>query len=109
MTPLPARVDFEAAEQAAAVMARGLSDSSETWGTLLAKAQAVRSARTDTPDSQSQDSYDFHDWRDLIAAARVLDLAATEGGLGDLENGRQLPSWPPARSECPGPRSQRVR
>ena len=85
MTPLPARVDFEAAEQAA-VMAGGLSDSSEAWGTLLANAQTVLSARTDTPHSQSRDSYNFHHWRDLIAAARILDLAATEGGLGDLEN-----------------------
>ena len=84
--PLPTWVDFESAERAAAVMARGLSGSSEAWGTLLANAQAVLASRTDTPHSELQGSYDFDEWRDLVAAARILDLAATELGVGDLEN-----------------------
>ena len=84
--PLPDWVDFESAEQAAAVMARGLSGSSEAWGTLLANAQAVLGFRTDTPLSELPSSYDFDEWRDLVAAARILDLAATERGLNDLEN-----------------------
>ena len=84
--PLPDWVDFKSAEQAAAVMARGLSGSSEAWGTLLANAQAVLGFRTDTPLSELPSSYDFDEWQDLVAAARILDLAATELGLGDLEN-----------------------
>ena len=84
--PLPDWVDFESAEQAAAVMARGLSGSSEAWGTLLANAQAVLGFRTDAPLSELPSSYDFDEWRDLVAAARILDLAATELGLSDLEN-----------------------
>ena len=84
--PLPDWVDFESAEQAAAVMSRGLSGSSEAWGTLLANAQAVLGFRSDTPLSELPSSYDFDEWRDLVAAARILDLAATERGLGDLEN-----------------------
>ena len=84
--PLPDWVDFESAEQAAAVMARGLSGSSEAWGTLLANAQAVLGFRTDTPLSKLPSSYDFDEWRDLVAAARILDLAATELGPSDSEN-----------------------
>ena len=83
---LPTWVDFEYAEQAAAAMARGLSGSSEAWGTLLANAQAVLASRTDTLESEFQDSYDFDEWRDLVAAARILDLAAAELGLSNLEN-----------------------
>ena len=84
--PLPPWVDFETAERSAAVMARGMSGSSEAWGTLLANAQAVLSARTDTLDSELQISYDFSEWRDLVAAARILDLASTEFGVNDPEN-----------------------
>ena len=85
MSP-PDWVDFVAAEQAAAVMARGLLGSSEAWGTLLANAQAVLGSRTDIPHSELPSSYDFHEWRDLVAAARILDLAATELGVSDIEN-----------------------
>ena len=61
--PLPTWVDFESAERAAAVMARGLSGYSEAWGTLLANAQAVLASRTDTTLSELQGSYDFDEWR----------------------------------------------
>ena len=84
--PLPTWVDFESAERAAAVMARGLSGYSDAWGTLLANAQAVLASRTDTSDSELQGSYDFDEWRDLVAAARILDLAATEHGLSASED-----------------------
>ena len=83
---IPAWVDFESAERSAAVMARGLSGSSQAWGTLLAHAQAVLASRTDTPHLDPHSSYDFHEWQDLVAAARILDLAATEFGLSDPEN-----------------------
>ena len=72
--PIPAWVDFESAERSAAVMARGLSGSSEAWGTLLAHAQAVLASRTDTLEFELHNSYDFDEWRDLVAAARILDL-----------------------------------
>ena len=84
--PIPAWVDFESAERSAAVMARGLSGSSEAWGTLLAHAQAVLAFRTDTLHSELHSSYDFDEWRDLVAAARILDLAASEYGINDSEN-----------------------
>ena len=84
--PVPTWVDFESAEHSAAVMARRLSGSSEAWGTLLANAQAVLASRTDTPDSERTFSYQFSAWRDLVAAARILDLAATRHGLKESEN-----------------------
>ena len=83
---IPAWVDFESAERSAAVMARGLSGSSQAWETLLAHAQAVLASRTDSPYLDLHSSYDFREWQDLIAAARILDLAATEFGLSDSEN-----------------------
>ena len=83
---LPTWVDFESAEQSAAVMARGLSGSPAAWGTLLANAQAILGARTDTRDSEMQSSYNFDEWRDLVAAARILDLAATELGVSDVDD-----------------------
>ena len=83
---LPRWVDFEFSERTAAVMARRLSGSSAAWGRLFANAQAVLSTRTDTRDSESESSYDFKEWRDLVAAARVLDLAATEFGVSDIQN-----------------------
>ena len=84
--PLPTWVDFESAERSAAVMSRGLSGSSAAWGTLLAHAQAVLAARTDDLHFGLQNSYDFAEWRDLLAAARILDLAATELGVDDSED-----------------------
>ena len=83
---LPSWANFEYAERSAAVMARGLSGSPEAWGTLLSTAQAVLASRTDTEYSHGHNSYDFDEWRDLVAAARILDLAAAELGLGDLDN-----------------------
>lgn len=85
---IPVWADFEAAERAAATMSRGLTGASAAWGTLLASAQAVLAARTDDPDAAPATSYEFDEWRDLIAAARVLDLAATESGLADEDNRR---------------------
>ncbi len=90
MTSLPQWVDFESSERTAAVMARDLSGPSEAWGTLLAQAQAVLSARTDTPVSELPNSYEFSEWRDLVAAARILDLAATTHGLSDVQNRRDV-------------------
>ena len=84
--PVPTWVDFESAEHSASVMARRLSGSSEAWGTLLANAQAVLASRTDMPDSDLTFSYEFSAWRDLVAAARILDLAATRHGLKESEN-----------------------
>ena len=86
--PVPTWVDFESAERSAAVMTRGLSGSSEAWGTLLAHAQAVLASRTDSPHFELHNSYDFDEWRDLVAAARILDLAATDFGIVDPENRR---------------------
>ena len=83
---LPTWVDFESAERAAAVMARGFSGSSAAWGTLLANAQAILASRTDGRHSELQNSYDFDEWRDLVAAARILDLAATKLGVADPAN-----------------------
>ena len=83
---IPIWVDFESAERSAAVMARRLSGSSQAWGTLLANAQAILGSRTDAPYSELHSSYDFDQWRDLVAAARILDLAATEFGIVDQED-----------------------
>lgn len=85
---IPTWVDFESAERSAAVMARGLSGSSEAWGTLLAHAQAVLAARTDKLHFEVEGSYDFEEWRDLVAAARILDLAATDQGVSNPDNRR---------------------
>ena len=90
MTSLPHWVDFESSEGTAAVMARGLSGPSEAWGTLLAHAQAVLSARTDKHPSELPNSYEFSEWRDLVAAARILDLAATEHGISDIQNRKDV-------------------
>ena len=62
--------------------------SQAAWGTLLANAQAVLASRTDTPDSLGVTSYAFDEWRDLVAAARILDLASTDLGLDELESRR---------------------
>ena len=86
--PIPTWVDFVSAEQSAAVMARGLQGSSDTWSRLLANAQAVLGARTDDEYFQLRNSYPFDEWQDLIAAARILDLAATELGVDDQEDRR---------------------
>ena len=83
---LPTWVDIEFSEQAAASMARRLSGSYAAWGTLLANAQAILGYRTDTVHSEQQESYDFDEWRDLVAAARILDLAATRLGVGDSDD-----------------------
>ena len=90
MMSLPHWVDFESSERTAAVMARGLSGPSEAWGTLLAHAQAVLSARTDTPSFELPNSYEFNEWQDLVAAARILDLAATTLGLSDVQNRKDV-------------------
>ena len=84
--PIPTWVNFESAELAAATMARGLSGSPEAWGVLLANAQAILASRTDTLHFELEGSYDFDEWRDLVAATRILDLAATELGVDDSEN-----------------------
>ena len=86
MMQLPTWIDFEAAERSAAVMARGLSGSSDAWGRLLANAQAILASRTDAPPSIARDTYDFGEWQDLVAAARVLDLASSGKGLADPED-----------------------
>ena len=83
---VPIWVDFESAEQSAAVMVRGLSGSSQAWGTLLAHAQAILAGRIDGFPHGQHKSYSFDEWRDLIAAARILDLAATEYGVSDSES-----------------------
>ena len=82
----PIWVDFESAERSAAVMARGLTGHFEAWGTLLAHAQAVLAGKTDDYQSALPDSYEFSEWRDLVAAARILDLAASDYGVSDLED-----------------------
>ena len=81
--PLPSWVDFGFAEQSAATMARGLSGATDAWGTLLAHAQAILASRTDTRHSENQASYEFNEWSDLVAAARILDNAASTLGLND--------------------------
>ena len=82
----PKWVDFESAERSAAVMAHGLTGQFEAWGTLLAHAQAVLAGRTDDHQSALPDSYEFSEWRDLVAAARILDRAASDYGVSDLED-----------------------
>ena len=81
MMTLPPWVDFERAERSAAVMARGLTGSSAAWETLLTHAQAVLGSRTNSRLPTLHESYDFAEWADLMAAARVLDISATT--LGD--------------------------
>ena len=85
---LPSWVDFVRAEQAAAVMARNLAGVSVAWGELLANAQTVLAHRTDTSEAEQVDSYSFDEWRDLLAAARILDLAASGKGISGDENQR---------------------
>ena len=84
--PVPEWVRFEPAERTAAVMARQLSGPSESWGTLLAHAQAILDSHTDDNSSALQESYDFDKWQDLIAAARIVDQAATKNGLLEAED-----------------------
>ena len=85
---LPNWVNFEFSERTAATMARGLSGPSSTWEAMLAHAQAVLAARSDDPQSDSQISYEFDKWQDLVAAARILDLASTTLGLDEAEDRR---------------------
>ena len=80
---LPGWVNYGEAERSAAVMAREMSGASASWAELLAHAQAVLANRTDTRDSEYLSTYDFDQWRDLISAARILDLASTEKGFRD--------------------------
>ena len=86
--PVPRWVTAEPAERTAAVMARNLSGASESWGTLLAHAQAILESHTDTLEQTLVDSYEFDLWKDLIAAARILDQAATPNGLREEEDRR---------------------
>ena len=86
---LPTWVGFEFSERTAAVMARRLSGMSADWGRLFADAQAVLAARTDSRDSEEYDSYGFEEWRDLVAAARILDQSATEFGVEDVGHNRK--------------------
>ncbi len=88
MTLMPSWADYEYAERTAAAMARNLSGPSESWGTLLATAQAVLAYRTDERRSERQDSYEFKEWKDLVASARILDLAASEMGIKDVDSRR---------------------
>ena len=81
--PLPGWVNYGEAERSAAVMAREMSGASASWAELLAHAQAVLAHRTDTRDSEYVSTYDFDQWRDLVSAARILDLASTEKGFRD--------------------------
>lgn len=85
---LPNWVDFEAAEHSAAIMARNLSGPSQTWGSMFAHAQSVLAARTDNLHHELDGSYEFHEWQDLVAAARILDLAASEHGIDNSDNRR---------------------
>ena len=85
---LPAWVDYTEAERSAAVMAREMTGASASWAELLANAQTVLAHRSDTRDSEHVRTYGFNDWRDLISAARILDLASTEKGLSDPEDRR---------------------
>ena len=85
---VPRWVTAEPAERTAAVMARNLSGPSESWGTLLAHAQAILESHTDTLEQTLVDSYEFHRWKDLVAAARILDQAATPNGLRKEEDRR---------------------
>lgn len=85
---LPNWVDFEFSERTAAIMARGLSGPSSTWETMLAHAQAVLGTRSDHPQSDSNVTYEFDQWQDLVAAARILDLASTTLGLDEPEDRR---------------------
>ena len=82
---LPKWVDIETAERSAAVMARNLTGSSQTWASLFTHAQTVLTSRTDSLHTELDDTYDYEKWKDLMAAARVLDLAATKHGISDLE------------------------
>ena len=84
--PIPHWVNFESAERSAAAMSRGLSGADAAWSELLANAQAVLASRTDNLLDINFDSYDFDQWSDLVAAARVLDLAATDRGLSQSKN-----------------------
>ena len=86
--PVPRWVTAELAERTAAVMARQMSGPSESWGTLLAHAQAILESHTDTPEQTHVESYEFAQWKDLIAAARILDQAATPQGLFEEEDRR---------------------
>ena len=86
--PVPPWVAAEPSERTAAVMARRMSGPSESWGTLLAHAQAILESYTDTSEQAQVDSYEFDRWKDLIAAARILDQAATPNGLMEEDDRR---------------------
>ena len=97
---LPGWVNYGEAERSAAVMAREMSGASASWAELLAHAQAVLANRTDTRDSEYLSTYDFDQWRDLISAARILDLASTEKGSGILKLGGHRPFCRHVLLEC---------
>ncbi|HYD47382.1 MAG TPA: DEAD/DEAH box helicase, partial [Terriglobales bacterium] len=86
MIDVPSFVNFVAAENAAAGMSRGLVERMEAWGTLVAQAQRIL-AEVQNDLSRRAWGYDPAAYYDpgysapLIAAARVLDAAASARSL----------------------------
>ena len=90
MVKLPHWVDYKGAEHTSVVIARSFRGRSDSWGKLIATAQTVLSAYTDVSFSDLPESYEFSDWEDVMCAARILDVAATEHGVSDPENRKNL-------------------
>lgn len=90
MVKLPHWVDYKGAEHTSVVMTRSFHGRSDSWGKLIATAQTVLSAYTDVSFSDLPESYGFSDWEDVVCAARILDMAATEHGVSDPENRKKL-------------------
>ena len=84
--PIPSWVNIESADRSAATMSRALYGADAAWSELLASSQAFLANRTDDLRNVDFDSYDFDEWSDLVVAARVLDLAGTDRGLGETTN-----------------------
>ena len=90
MRHIPGWVDYVAAEQSAAVMARNLVGRPNLWETLIANAQAVVGSRTDERAFENYGAYGFDDWKDLAAAARILDLGATKHGVLEKKDRKDI-------------------
>jgi hypothetical protein len=93
MIQVPSYVNFIAAENAAAGMARGLVERTEAWGTLVAQAQRILT-EVQNELSRRQWTFQLAAYYDpaysapLVAAARVLDTAAGANSLEDSHRQR---------------------
>jgi hypothetical protein len=79
MLDVPTFLDFGAAENEAAALARHLTTRTRGWEQLLAVAQGLMMRVQDLPDSTEQgpdDLFDYPNAAPIVAAARIFDTLA---------------------------------